>query len=239
MDGASANIVLLESHFDGDAVDKKYIIQNIYIPSQKLFLFMDYSHVLKRIRNNVLASGEHKSCTRKLTWSGKPILWFYWTQAYNWDKATNPMRIHQRLTDAHMTVSNEGKMRNKLAEDVLDEEMLHLMELYQRNISSSDHLDGCIAFLQQTSKLVRVFRDMRPVIEMNDDRLKLLEETLCWFTEWEKSVYCGQRGQTSAHMNKMLMSRETRDDLKSTDWLHGIVQKTNLLATKDTSAWTC
>lgn len=57
-------------------------------------------------------------------------------------------------------------MRNKLAKDVLGKEMFHLIT---------------IQLLQNTSQLIEIFKDHRPIINISDDRLKPLEDTLDWF----------------------------------------------------------
>ena len=49
-------------------------------------------------------------------------------------------------------------------------------------------LNGPIKLPQQTSKLVRVFRDRRPVMSLDDDRLKDLQHVLSWFQVWRESI---------------------------------------------------
>lgn len=42
---------------------------------------------------------------------------------------TNPLAVHNKLTDEHIYVTDTGKMRNHLATDVMNEEMLNLMQV--------------------------------------------------------------------------------------------------------------
>jgi len=63
--------------------------------------------------------------------SGSRIQWSTWVDAYVWD-SSNPVAIHRKLTSGHVIeLNNADKMRNHLAEDVLNEEMLQLMTDYR------------------------------------------------------------------------------------------------------------
>jgi hypothetical protein len=95
---------------------------------------MNFSHVMKNIRNNISKSGKNKYDKRNLTLKENKIYWEHWRNAYLWDISTNPFLIHQKLTHEHFffNIFSESKMRNHLAEDVLDSEMLHLNEKIQR-----------------------------------------------------------------------------------------------------------
>ena len=72
-----------------------------------LVLTMDPKHVIKRLRNNVFASGDTEGCIRSIKYNGDEIIWAYWRAAYDWDCIHNPemMRIHLRLTNEYMEVS--------------------------------------------------------------------------------------------------------------------------------------
>ena len=56
------------------------------IPNSNIVFSMDCKHVIKRIRNNVLVSGDDATSTKLLTWQGYTITWNQWRAAYNWDK---------------------------------------------------------------------------------------------------------------------------------------------------------
>lgn len=80
-------------------------------------------------------------------------------------------------------------MRNHLAEDVLNGEMLNLMKVYRKSLGESGaRLDGAVRFLEQTSKLIAIFRNPRPIFELDDNRLDQLRDILCWFKSWDQSV---------------------------------------------------
>lgn len=101
-------------------------------------------------------------------------------------------------------------MRNYLAEEVLDEEMLHLFLEYQSTLGKNGFiLNGPIKLLQQTSTLVRIFRDRRPVMSLDDERLRDLQHVLAWFQEWREGI------QKESSPNRCLMSYQCMDDIES------------------------
>ena len=55
-------------------------------------------------------------------------VWEHFKKSYLWDMS-HPFPIHHKLSQDHIFLNNESKMRNHLAEDILDKEMLHLMEV--------------------------------------------------------------------------------------------------------------
>jgi hypothetical protein len=104
-------------------------------------------------------------------------------------------------------------MRNKLAEDVLDANMLNLMQSYRDCVCpDSNELDGIIQFLEQTSFLVNFSNDQRPVTQATDDRLSKLLGVLQWFEAWETSITCLKNAK---YTKRKLMTQETRADLAS------------------------
>ena len=116
-----------------------------------------YSHNIKKIRNNIFASGDAEFCTRKLRFKGHDIVWNHWIKAYNWDTATNLVRIHQKLTDEHLFLNKWAKMRNHLAEEALDNNMLHLMQQCQGSLKDGHYLESTTDLLTNTSKLKKIF----------------------------------------------------------------------------------
>lgn len=69
---------------------------------ENVAFLMNYSHVVKKIRNNTLASGIKKGCTRNLTLvSGEPIKRQMFQDCYIWDKK-NALQILKRLINEHL-----------------------------------------------------------------------------------------------------------------------------------------
>lgn len=81
----------------------------------------------------ILTSGTAPGAKRKLQimidGEPYPICWSHWKCAFKWDHDDNPMTFHRTLSKAHMNPNPQDKMRNKLAEDCLDANMLHLMQV--------------------------------------------------------------------------------------------------------------
>jgi len=207
-DGGQSNrnlLKLLIPEFNS-ALPSTCSFNNIYSKvDSKLFFIMDISHVLKKIRNNVLKSCDHKCCTRHIKFGENYIIWDHFRKAYLWDIA-HPFPIHHILTHDHIHLTSESKMRNHLAEDVLNAEMLHLMEVYKESLGDGgSELDGTIELLKNTSVLVKNFRDHRPIVDISGDRLKQNRDVLNWFVEWENSI--------PTQKEKCLISHQTRDDI--------------------------
>lgn len=127
---------ILETILLGDFISETATtmrIQNVFsVQSHNIFFIMDYSHVMKKIRNNLNKSGKYYSCKRRFLHNGQGIYLNveYLSIAYLWDISSNPFSVHHKLTQEHFHLTGESKMRNHLAEDVLNKEMLHLMECY-------------------------------------------------------------------------------------------------------------
>jgi hypothetical protein len=98
---------------------------------------MDFSHVVKNIRHNILKSGTEAYCTRHLIYGDKFIEWDHFRKAYLWDISSSAFPVHHKLTQEHIFLTSVNKMRNHLAEEVLNSEMLHLMELYKESLGQA------------------------------------------------------------------------------------------------------
>jgi hypothetical protein len=57
------------------------------------------------------------------------IFWQHWKDAYMWDQASNSSPLHEKLKEEHFQLTPSSRMRNGLAEDVLDKKMLYLMKV--------------------------------------------------------------------------------------------------------------
>ena len=63
---------------------------------------MDISHVVKKIRNNILKSGKVSHCKRHLMIDDKYLEWEHFKRAYLWDIASHPFPVHHKLTQEHI-----------------------------------------------------------------------------------------------------------------------------------------
>jgi hypothetical protein len=204
MDGAQSNRTFMKYNLGQNS--KTFISPSPCSLGHMIFI-MDVSHVIKKIRNNTIKSGIQKGATRLLTLPSQyTIQWQMFTDCFLWDKQ-NAFQLHKKLTNEHLFPSTQSKMRNKLAEDILDSEMLHMMQVYQIHLGEKGSvLTGAIEFLQNTSKLIDIFHSRKPVKSMADERLIELQTINDWFLKWESSPYL-----TSKH----LMSAQCHEDIHS------------------------
>jgi hypothetical protein len=66
---------------------------------------------------------------RCLKLNGKNITWQQFKDAFDWDQSNFSLPLHEKLTLEHFDLDSAAKMRNHLAEDVLDRKMLYLMKV--------------------------------------------------------------------------------------------------------------
>lgn len=190
IDGSSNNRAFLKMHFpETDPLCTQMVAKCYKDPTRELIFMMDPSHLLKKFRNSIFSSSIGRGHTRLMELkSGEAIMWQMWID--QWDKSFNPFPVHNKLTDEHLFPSDSQKMRNKLANEVLDGEMLNLMQCYKSSLSPEHgkQLDGAIAILHQTSLFVSLFRDPRPICDLCDERLIGLDGAYFWFKEWERQI---------------------------------------------------
>lgn len=217
IDGAQSNrtfmkMFLPENQATSDSMETM-LFENIFDSSlPKISIIMDYSHVMKKIRNNILKSGHFQYNKKLLYFNDKFIVWDHWLKAYQWDISSNTLKVYPQLTEEHFHLNSQLKMRNKLAENVLNKDMLHLMEIYQKTIGEKGaDLNSSIELLKNTSVLVEIFRDKRPLKTYEDSRLMELRNVLLWFRNWEKSVI----NSNISNKEKSLLSSQTREDIVS------------------------
>lgn len=87
-------------------------------------------------------------------------------------------------------------MRNHLAEECLNSDMLHLMKQFKEslceNSSAASLCDGPIKLLEQTSRLIAIFHDRRSIADLKDERLEHLSSALLFFPWIHQQRYCGK-----------------------------------------------
>ena len=84
-------------------------------------------HNFKKLRNNIEKS--KPGGKRRLKINGKDVTWGQFTDAFEFDQNFSSLKIHERLTEEHFNLDSCTKMRNHLAEDVLNKKMLFLMQV--------------------------------------------------------------------------------------------------------------
>lgn len=142
LDGAQNNRQLMKILIPECNTSKRMtsmLVPNVFSPHKpKISVIMDYSHMIKKIRNNISKSGLLKSHKKLLQLNNKNIIWDHWIKAYQWDISVNTFKIHQKLTQDQFFLNSQLKMRNILAEEVLDKNMLHLIIQYQQTLEKEE-----------------------------------------------------------------------------------------------------
>ncbi|KAK3086240.1 hypothetical protein FSP39_015651 [Pinctada imbricata] len=205
-DGAAANRSLTHLMCDNPKMSE-YTIIDVFDNNHTINIIQDIKHVLKKIRNNLEASrsSNANSNKRHLILNSYPVLWEHFENAFIFNYQSG-LRIHKRLTKEHIFLTGPTKMRNKLATDTFNKDMLYLMQAYKSSLEEKqgEALNSTIDLLSQTSEMVDIFMDSRPIISQCDQRLNKLQTILTFFHAWENDP----------RLNKCnLITRETREDI--------------------------
>lgn len=212
MDGAQSNRSFM--HICLGNTPTSYISRSPCTSYDIIFL-MDISHVIKKVRNNILNSGVTQKSTRLLTLpSSYTVQWQMFSDVFFWDQQ-NAFQIHRKLTCEHFNLDCQLKMRNHLAEEILNVDMLYAMKMYQNTLGEKGQvLNGAIELLEQTSKLIQIFRDMRPIKCIDDSRIITLRDISAWFLGWTSSIQTND-SIPSKEKGKKLLSHQCSEDLQS------------------------
>ena len=175
LDGASTNRAFMNMLLNDRARGSDYTTIDIYNLDHKVFILQDSKHVIKRIRNSIESSkmANRAAPGRHLSLDDQPIVWEHFEEAYAFNQQSG-LRIHRHLTKEHIELTSASKMRNRLAEQVLDKDMLFLMKSYQATVNEPERLSATIQLLEKTSVLVEFFGDTRPICDPWDKRVNQL-----------------------------------------------------------------
>lgn len=130
-----------------------------------------FQHNYKKVRNSLMS--------KEISTPDGKILWKDFVKAYEWDRDNNSMRIHYKLSPSHIHPDKSEKMRNHLATEMLNTDMLNLFKEHQE-ATEAKHLSGVIQLLTHTSMLVSIFSDKRPIRSKSDERLHSLSLVLAY-----------------------------------------------------------
>ena len=205
MDGASVNRSFINMICDNST----YIAHNITTVDSKIACIMDFSHAVKKIRNSLYSSGNSENHKRKIIHPKGNVFWDVLVKAYQWDVRKNFLRIHRKLTKDHFVLTNTLKMRNHLAEEVLNSDMLLLLQEYVKDVGTSPDLLAMIDILSMTSPLISIFRSNEPVNHIEDPRITKLQEIIIYFTDWHQ--FCLQRKDPSPKIDNFLTQQSFAD----------------------------
>ena len=101
-------------------------------------------------------------------------------------------------------------MRNHLAEQVLNVDMLNLLSYYRCTLANPNSLNSTLEFLRHTAILVDIFLNTNSVITSEyDSRIGQVSKVLEFFHTWERQF------ESSKDKARHLITRETREDIDS------------------------
>ena len=206
MDGGSANRSFMSMLFADDPRKEEFSTPNIFDLSRSVSIVRDIKHCFKKIRNGIESSKQANGNTkgRYLVCNGHSIIWEHFEAAYEFNTQSG-LRLHRHLTKEHIILTPANKMRNNLATQVLDHNMLYLVKAYQATHESPELLSSTVDLLKHTSVLVDFFMDVNRPVRSGDPRLSDIERSLNFFNEWESST----------NDMRHLLTKECRDDRNS------------------------
>ena len=111
-----------------------------------------------------------------------------------WDKENNYLRLHRRLTPDHFQLNSTLKMRNHLAVQVLNSDMLYLLQNYQASMTNPSDIAATVELVRITSDLIKAYYSSEPITNTQDERLTILASIAAYFHEWHD--YCKKEGLT-------------------------------------------
>ena len=188
MDGGVQNRDFTNMHFNGHPHDSQWFFTPPYSPFTQIAFVQDISHNIKKIRNSLIKSGTAPWHKKKLKVNGQLVFWNHLLDAVAWDRRVNSRPLSYRLTNSHLNPNVSEKMRNHLAEDMLDGNMLYLLKKYDETLECRTSLTGAIKLLEITSTCISIFRDTKPITDKSD--IKLQSAKLCYefFKTWQDSI---------------------------------------------------
>ena len=159
-DGASTNRYAMNMLLKQDPRSNNFTAKDMFNSHHRLYVIQDIKHVIKKIRKNLEASKlENKPAAgRYFVLNGKSIVWNHVEEAFQFNQQAG-FRLHRYLTKEHFELTSATKMRNKLAEQVLDKDMLFLMKSYQATKDNPELLSSTVCLMENISVLVDVFKD--------------------------------------------------------------------------------
>lgn len=142
-DGEEENRQFIKSNFDGDEFDRRYLSTNLVDTTCVVAHIQNFSHNMKKVRN-IISSGHKPFHKRLVQKNDLYVIWEHWISAVKWDRKVNTRPLCHKITDQHLYPNSSEKMRNHLAEDMLNEDFLYLMEAFQSDLNDGSHLNSSI-----------------------------------------------------------------------------------------------
>ena len=103
-------------------------------------------------------------------------------------------------------------MRNHLAEEVLNTDMLNLMKEYQKSLPHPHSVQATIDVLSHTSKLNEIFHSHIPLTSFQDPRFETRRSVMSHFDLW--SHHCQTEKNKLKKPTQLFITNETYKDLE-------------------------
>ena len=208
MDGSNNNHQFSRLHMKAhNARACKYSVLNLHSANSHVSLIQDCKHVFKKIHSSILSSRRDVKSVWQLQLKGKFISWEHFTSAYDFNTSSD-LRLYRKLSKDHVDVTNAAKMRNYLAINVLNSDMLNLMCTFQGTLDDPHELDSTILLLEHTQVIVDIFCNINSKIEsMHDSHIQTLVQVLEFFHTWENESV------STKDKNRHLITRQTWEDI--------------------------
>ena len=156
----------------------RYFTHDAFDASHMLAIVQDIKHVFKKIRNSLYSSTLKSSSKRCLSLRGNNVVWEHFEGAYLYNCSMNN-RMYRYLTKDHIYLNPQLKMRNRLAENVLNADMLNLMRYYRCTLPNPSSLDSTISVLEHTSVLIGIFLNTKSLMfDCNDSCVEDIHKVL-------------------------------------------------------------
>ena len=206
-DGASANRKFMEMNMKSN---NEPIVVNP-LTHKPIFFMSDPTHLIKKLRNNLLKSGRHPACKRLLKFKGELLLWKHMRDVY--DRDTRRQLRYTPLRKDHLELTSLSLMRSKLAFDVFNQTVEDDIKKYSPDGTTSIRL-----FLSAVRSMITIFTSHDKVSGKCHKFVGDLQKVLVFFKEWKDyadSLPCKQERA------KSFLSYQVYQDLRIT--LNGFI----------------
>jgi len=221
-DGAIQNRQFFQLHGTGNEL--VYKTKNLYASEERdVYFISDPPHLLKTSRNCYANSFAHSDVRHM--WFSSNISWAYIEKLYEEKCCKSEYSMCPKLTRQHLQLNTYSKMRVSLAAQVLSATVANALEHCY-----GDHVAATVRFIRVMNKWFDVLNvknvyegkhknndDLQPFTDLNDPRLRWLEEDfLNYLDDWKDA--CKKRAGNFSKKERlnMQLSRQTLSGLRQT-----------------------
>lgn len=189
-DGAATNRRMWkEFNISGNLQNTRYAFVHPFDDNRKVFVFSDAPHLIKCVRNRLLAQ-------KALKLSGEQILWAHYDKLYVAD-TNDPgyLRVCPKLSFSHLNPTTTEKMRVKLATQLFSRSVTDGLEYYsKRGILGLENVKGTVKFTLMFNDLFDALNRSFPAegIKAGSRDIEILHAFLRRLDTWEREVYSGK-----------------------------------------------